>query len=73
MVPEEHTSMTPSLKHLKPHETPSGTHMWPGLSIAPPMQSVVVDRVPVVNPQLASIIRQNTESIVASPEESHAA
>jgi hypothetical protein len=35
------------------------------------MQSIIVNRVPIVNPQLASIIRNDTESVIACPEDSH--
>jgi hypothetical protein len=57
MVSEEYTSMTTALKHFKSYQTPSSTHMLSCLSIAPPMQAIVVDCVPVVDPQLAAIVR----------------
>jgi hypothetical protein len=62
--------MTTTLKHLKPHKMPSSTLMLGGLAVAPSMQTVIVDGVPVVDPQLAAIIRDNTESVMASPEDS---
>jgi len=43
------------------------------LPIAPPMQAIVVDRVAIVNPQFASIVRVNAEAVMTSPEDSHAA
>jgi hypothetical protein len=36
------------------------------------MQTIVVDREPIVKPQLASIIRNDPKSIMASVEDSHA-
>jgi hypothetical protein len=37
------------------------------------MQPIIVDGVPVVDPQLATVIGNNTESIMAGMEDSHAA
>jgi hypothetical protein len=37
------------------------------------MQAIVVDRVPIVNPQLAAVIRDDAEAVMASPVNSHAA
>jgi hypothetical protein len=73
MVPEEHPSVTTTLEHLEPHHIPTSAHMRPGLSIAPAMQAIVVNCVSVVDPQLASIIRDNAEVVMALPEDSHAA
>jgi hypothetical protein len=73
MVPEKHAGVTTTLKHLKSDQGPPSTHMRPGLSIAPAMQAIVVDCVPVVDPQLASIIRDNAKIIMACLENSHAA
>jgi hypothetical protein len=64
--------MATTFKHLKLHEMPSSTLMSVCLSVAPAMQSIIVDRVPVVNPQLAPIIRNDTESIQTSSEDPHA-
>jgi hypothetical protein len=55
-VPEKHTRVTTMLKHLKPNKMPSTTEVPRGLPITPTMQTIVVDRVTVGNPQLASIV-----------------
>jgi hypothetical protein len=69
-VPEKHTSMTTTLKHLKPHKSPWGANMLGNLSVAPSVQAIVVDRIPVVKPQLASIIRNYAPSVMTCPENS---
>jgi hypothetical protein len=69
-VPEKHTSMTTMLEHFEPDETPS-SNSSPSFPIAPSVQAVIVDCIPVVNPQLASIIRNDAVSVIASPEDSH--
>ena len=66
-VPEQHPCMTAMLKHLKPHKMPSATQALVGLTITPAMQTIVVDRVPIVDPQVATIIRDNAESVIACP------
>jgi hypothetical protein len=73
MVPEEHTSMTTTLKHLKSDQRPPSTHMRSGLSVAPTVQAIVVNRVPVVDPQLAPIIRDDAKMVMTCPENSQAA
>jgi len=73
MVPEQHTSMTTTLKHLKANKTPPSMQMLPGLSIAPTVQAIVVNGVSIVDPQLAAIIRQNAEMVMAGLEDSQAA
>jgi len=73
MVPEQHTSMTTTLKHLKANKTPPSMQMLPGLSIAPTVQAIVVNGVSIVDPQLAPIIGNNAEIVVASFEDSQAA
>jgi hypothetical protein len=55
-VSEQHASMTTMFKHFKSHHTPS-VEMFRSLSIPPSMEAIVVDCVPIVDPQLASIIR----------------
>jgi hypothetical protein len=47
-------------------------HMPVGLPIAPTMAAIVVDRVPIVNPQITSIIGNDAPSVMARPEDSHA-
>ena len=73
MVPEEHPSMTTTLEHLKSHKTPPCSNMLSRLSIAPTVQTIIVNRVPIVDPQLAAIVRDNTEVVMASLEDSQAA
>ena len=73
MVPEEHASMTTTLKHLESDQRPPSTHMRSGLSVAPTVQAIVVNRVPVVDPQLAPIIRDDAKMVMACPENSQAA
>jgi len=52
---------------------PPTTNVPSGLSIAPAVQAVIVDCVLVVDPQLAAIIRDNAEMVMACPEDSQAA
>ena len=59
MVPEEHPSMTTTFKHLKSHNTPPCTKVPSGVSATPSVQAIIVDCVPIVNPQFASIVRNN--------------
>jgi hypothetical protein len=73
MVPEEHPSMTTTLKHLKSHKMPSCTKMPSGVASAPSVQTIVVNCVSIVNPQLASIIGNNLQVVMAGSEDSHAA
>ena len=73
MVPEEHPRMTTTLKHLKSHQMPPSANAPSGHTIAPAMQAIVVDCVPIVNPQLAPIIRVNAEVVRAFPEDPQAA
>ena len=43
------------------------------LSIAPTVQTIVVDGVAIVNPQFASIVGENAEAVMPSAENSHTA
>jgi hypothetical protein len=72
LVPEEHACVTTVFEHLEPHKAPMMKVKSSSLTVSPTMQTIVVDSVPVVNPQFAAIIRNNAESVMASPEESHA-
>jgi hypothetical protein len=65
MVPEEHPSMTTTLKHLNSHKMPACTNVPSDMTSTPSMQAIVVDCVPIVKPQLASIIRDNLEVVMA--------
>jgi hypothetical protein len=62
--------MATVLKEFKPHESPTAD-MPRGLTIAPTMATVIVDGVAVVNPELASIIRNNTVAVMSRLEDSH--
>ena len=73
MVSEENPCMTTTLKHLESHQTPTSAHMRSGLSVAPTVQTIIVDCVAIVNPQLATIIGNNAEMVMACPEDSQAA
>merc|ERR1719424_1929475 len=44
-----------------------------GRSTAPAVQAIIVNGVPIVNPQLAAIIRNKLEVVMARPEDSQAA
>jgi hypothetical protein len=48
-VPEKHTSMATTLKHLNSRQAPT-MQMPSCLSIAPTMTAIIVDGVPIVNP-----------------------
>ena len=64
-VPEQHPSMATTLKHLKSHNMPPTTNLPSDHSTAPTMQTIVVDCVFIVNPQLAPVIGDNLEVITA--------
>ena len=61
------------LKHLKPHHVPATTHVPSSLTIAPAVQAIIVNCVSIVEPQLAPIIRNNAEMVMACPEDSQSA
>jgi hypothetical protein len=62
---EQHASVTTVLKHLKPCQMPSTTEDSGCLPIAPAMQAIIVDRVTVIYPQLAAVVRDDAESVAA--------
>merc|ERR1719199_898120 len=72
-VPEHNACMATTLKHLESHKMPPTAEMPVGLSVAPAMQTIIVDGVPIVDPQLTAIIGDNAEPVVARPEDSQAA
>ena len=55
-IPELYTSMTTTLKHFQFHKMPPSTEILCGIATTPTVQAVVVDGVPIVDPQLAAII-----------------
>ena len=55
-VPEQHPSMTTTLEHFESGEMPPSAKILGGLTIAPAVAAVVVDGVPIVDPQVAPII-----------------
>jgi hypothetical protein len=73
MVPEQHPSMATTFKHFKSNKVPPSANVSSDLPIAPAMQAIVIDCVPIVDPQLAPIIGYDAEMIMASPEDPHAA
>jgi hypothetical protein len=72
-VPEHNPSMATLLKHFQFNEMPPTALMPVGLTISPAMQAIIVDCVSIVNPQLAAIVGQNAEAIMARSVDSHAA
>jgi hypothetical protein len=60
------------LKHFCSHKVPSTTQVSSSFPVPPTMQAIVVDRVTIVDPQLASIVRNNAVIIPTSPEDAHA-
>ena len=72
-VPEMDACMASALEHFKPDKAPSSSKMSVSLSIAPAVQAIVVNRVAIVHPQLASIVGVNAEAVAARSEDSHAA
>jgi hypothetical protein len=39
--------------------------------IAPTVQAIIINRVPIVYPQFAAIVRNNAPSVMACPVDSH--
>jgi hypothetical protein len=64
--------MTSMFEHFHPEKGPSCTKTSATFPIAPTMQAIIIDRVPVVNPQLASIIGEKAKSVAARLVSSHA-
>jgi len=65
--------MTTLLEHLQSYQVPSTTNMPSNLFIAPAMQAIIVNCVSVVNPQLAPIVGDQLEVIMARSKDSQAA
>jgi len=65
MVPEENPSMTTTLKHLNSHKMPPCANVLSDVTSAPSVQAIVVNCVSIVKPQLASVIRNNLEVVMA--------
>jgi hypothetical protein len=62
--------VTATFKHFESHYMPPMPLISVmGLTVAPPVQAIVVDSVPTVNPQLTSVIGDNAESVTAGPED----
>jgi hypothetical protein len=64
--------MTTTLKHLDSNQVPPSTKMSVSLTISPTMQTIIVDSVPMIDPQFTSIVGIKTETVVTRLEESHA-
>jgi hypothetical protein len=71
-VPEQHPSVSTALEHLESDKMPSAAKTPGGLPIAPTVQAIIVDCVPVANPEFAAIIGNNAKSVIGSPEDSQA-
>jgi hypothetical protein len=72
-VPEKHPGMTTTLKHLNSYCVYTSTKIFEGFPVAPTMQSVVIDRVPIADPQLAAIIGDDAETVVTAPADPQSA
>jgi hypothetical protein len=72
-ITELNPGMTTTLKHLKSHEVPSTTQIFRRFPIAPAMQAIVVDREPIVNPQLAPVVGDDAKPVMSCLEDSEAA
>jgi hypothetical protein len=57
--------MTAALEHLNSHTMSPTAKIPDGLPIPPTMQTIVVDCVPIVDPQLAPVIGDDAESVLA--------
>jgi hypothetical protein len=42
--------MAATFEHFEPHHTPWSAKMPPSLAIAPAVQTIIVDCVPIINP-----------------------
>jgi hypothetical protein len=56
--------MTTTLEHFNPDSKRPRTKMLDGLPITPAVQAIIVNRVPIVDPQLAPIIGDNAEAVM---------
>jgi hypothetical protein len=57
MVPEKHAGSTTMFKMLKSYHTPWGAKMPSGMTTSPSMEAIIIDGEPIVDPQLAAIVR----------------
>merc|ERR1719183_1939191 len=57
--------MTTTFEHLRPHQPPATVHEPATLPTAPAMEAVVVDGVPVVDPQLGTIVGADHKRVPA--------
>jgi hypothetical protein len=65
--------MTTSFKHFHSHSIRAWTETLHCLTIAPTMQAVVVDCIPIVDPQLAPVIGDDAETVIANSSDFQAA
>ena len=72
MIPEKHPGMATTLEHFKSDKMPTSSNIPSGHSTTPTVQTVVVNGVAIVNPQLAPIIGDDLEVVAACLEDSHA-
>merc|ERR1719199_1338782 len=73
VVPEHDASMTPVLEELDSHGVPPTTVMPSGHPAAPAVQAIIVERVAVVDPELASIIGDELKMVPSSTPNDHPA
>jgi hypothetical protein len=71
-VPEIYPSMTTTFKHLKSHQAPSTMNMTMTLTMAPAVTTIVVNCIPMVDEQVAPVIRSEPPSVMTRPEDPHA-
>jgi hypothetical protein len=62
--------MTAMFEKLKSYHSPWSAEVSCSFAVAPTVQAIIVDRVTIVNPKLASIIRNKAESVMSMPVES---
>jgi hypothetical protein len=55
--PEQHACMAAMFKKLNSEHGPPTVTMLPSRSAPPAVQAIIVDGVPIVNPQFTSIVR----------------
>jgi hypothetical protein len=65
--------VTTTLKHLDFNAMRPSPKVFDCHPIAPTMQAIIIDGVPIVDPQLAPIVRNNAEVVIACPADSQPA
>ena len=73
LEPQQHPGVATTFEHLKPDSMCPSTKMLDALAIAPSMQAIIVNGIPVVDPQFASIIGDDAKAVVTVPADSQSA